>query len=1049
MRLLYTANDGRLSWTDDLVGDQIPPYAILSHTWGGQEVAYKDLKRHRDMKDVDSKLKDGYQKIFFCAQQAKRDGLDHFWVDTCCIDKSNSQELQEAINSMFRWYQNAEKCYVYLSDVEGNTADADSEPCRRWKPAFRKSRWFTRGWTLQELLAPASVAFYSKEGELLGDKHSLKDTIHDITGIPGDALSGKHTSEFSIAERFSWAEKRQTTRPEDGAYCLLGIFDINIPLIYSEGKEKAFKRLRKEIRESSKDSTTSSVDDADPCSQSQEEKLGKIYKWLSPPDPSTNYHKAQKQRQANSGLWLLESERFAVWKETAASRMWLYGIPGCGKTILSSTIIEQLLRHCHDDTSMVTAYFYFDFNDIEKQDPQLMLSSLLCQLLHRSSAIPKGIDKLVVSCDSGQRQPSLGALLEVTLQVMQQFTHVYIVLDALDECPQRLELMDVLCTVAGWQLHNVHVLMSSRKERYIETSLKKYIKEEDTLCLQRDVVDKDIQRYVQQRLSDDKDLAKWDKDAAIRQEIETALMRGACGMFRWAVCQLDTLAKCRNRAMLRRSLASLPSTLDNTYDRILSAISEEDSVYAIRALRWLAVSTRPLYLKEIAEVVAIDTDREPAFEHEEVLEDPSDILDICSSLVSVTKENTLSKKRVIVLAHYSVKEYLLSTRCLQVARSCLAYLLRWQCIDTSSKRSPGDVKLARYAAEFWISHARMAGQDTEVLDQLIMELLTEAGNAFTNWIRVYDIDSGRPRSADSLAPIASPLYYAACFGLIRIVKMLLQRGEADINAQGGRYGSALHCATGARHTSIMHVLVEGGANVDLPDLCGRTPLSLAAEMGYEAGVELLLSKGADMEKKDSRGRTPLSWAAGTHWHSRSTSLLLENGASTTSRDHIQHWTPSMWHEYRPYLGAAKRLTKELQGLCIDPPPGISAGPIDDNLLKWQGLIMGPSDSPFSGGVFFLDIQFPLTYPWYPPRITFETRIFHPNINAAGVISVDMLSRRGWGPHWTIGKVLLAICSMLPDPLLDKPFNTEVAHLYLTDRPRYEAKARDFTRRYAT
>jgi hypothetical protein len=241
MRLLYTAIDGRLSWTDDLVDDRIPPYAILSHTWEGQEVAFKDLKNHKDIKNIDAKLKGGYQKIFFCAEQAKRDGLDYFWIDTCCIDKSNSQELQEAINSMFRWYQNAKKCYVYLSDVKCNTPDADSESCRRWKPAFRKSRWFTRGWTLQELLAPASVTFYSKEGELLGDKKSLKDTIHEITGIPSDALSGKQVSEFSVAERFSWANHRRTTRPEDEAYCLLGIFDIHLPLIYSEGKEKALK----------------------------------------------------------------------------------------------------------------------------------------------------------------------------------------------------------------------------------------------------------------------------------------------------------------------------------------------------------------------------------------------------------------------------------------------------------------------------------------------------------------------------------------------------------------------------------------------------------------------------------------------------------------------------------------------------------------------------------------------------------------------------------------------------------------------------------------
>jgi hypothetical protein len=516
MRLLHTTDDGRLGWTEDLIGDKIPPYAILSHTWkGGQEVTFADLKDLDNAVDVDTQRKEGYRKIRFCAQQAKRDGLDYFWVDTCCIDKANSQELQEAINSMFDWYQKAKKCYVYLSDVECNTSDAESESSRRWKPAFRKSRWFTRGWTLQELLAPASVVFYSKEGDLLGDKQSLKDTIHEITGIPIEALQGSPLPDFSVAERFSWAEDRETTREEDSAYCLLGIFGICMTLRYTEGKGRAIKRLRQKVQRPMKDI---------------EERLGKIRSWLSAPDPSTNYHKAHKQRQAETGLWLLEGEQFTRWKKSAASRLWLYGIPGCGKTILSSTIIEHLLQYCHDDTNMVTAYFYFDFNDTQKQDPELMLRSLLCQLVQRSVVIPKGADALFSSCENGKRQPSLHALLQVTKEAAQEFTHVYVVLDALDECAQRSELMDMLEAVAEWQLDNLHLLMTSRKERDIESSLEKHIRDKDAACLQRDVVDKDIQRYVQQRLRVDKSLAKWNKDTVVRQEIEAALMGGARGM---------------------------------------------------------------------------------------------------------------------------------------------------------------------------------------------------------------------------------------------------------------------------------------------------------------------------------------------------------------------------------------------------------------------------------------------------------------------------------------------------------------------------------------
>jgi hypothetical protein len=148
---------------------------------------------------------------------------------------------------MFRWYQDAAQCYVYLSDVlrpRSDSADKSSEP---WESAFRKSTWFTRGWTLQELIAPASVDFFSKEGELLGNKASLERSICEITGIPVNALRGSPLSDFSVAERMSWAERRETTRKEDQAYSLLGIFDVYMPLIYGEGKEHAFKRLRELI----------------------------------------------------------------------------------------------------------------------------------------------------------------------------------------------------------------------------------------------------------------------------------------------------------------------------------------------------------------------------------------------------------------------------------------------------------------------------------------------------------------------------------------------------------------------------------------------------------------------------------------------------------------------------------------------------------------------------------------------------------------------------------------------------------------------------------
>ncbi|KAF2735530.1 HET-domain-containing protein [Polyplosphaeria fusca] len=250
MRLARLKEDGGLSLAE-FVGDNIPRYAILSHTWGPdqEEVTYKDV-----MKGT-AKSKPGYAKVQFCGKQAARDNLQYFWVDTCCINKSSSAELSEAINSMFRWYQKAERCYVYLSDVLVNTPNSDGESIssQGWELAFKKSRWFTRGWTLQEFIAPASVEFFSKDESRLGDKRSLERTLHEVTGIAIHAFQGDHLPNFSIVERMSWATTRQTQRGEDAAYSLLGIFNIHMPLIYGEGREKAFIRLQKEIKQSLRD----------------------------------------------------------------------------------------------------------------------------------------------------------------------------------------------------------------------------------------------------------------------------------------------------------------------------------------------------------------------------------------------------------------------------------------------------------------------------------------------------------------------------------------------------------------------------------------------------------------------------------------------------------------------------------------------------------------------------------------------------------------------------------------------------------------------------
>jgi Heterokaryon incompatibility protein (HET) len=215
----------------------IPPYAILSHRWENGEINFKDYTKGRNKDSA------GYMKVLRFVEKAAQDRFEWAWIDTCCIDKKSSAELSEAINSMFRWYENTQVCYVYLSDVHCTT-DGNRSPTMS---GFDTSKWFTRGWTLQELLAPAHVEFLDCEWKTFGTKETMAEKISAITGIRQEHLvHGVNLHSICVAEKMSWASNRRTSRAEDVAYCLMGIFNINMPLLYGEGR-KAFLRLQQEI----------------------------------------------------------------------------------------------------------------------------------------------------------------------------------------------------------------------------------------------------------------------------------------------------------------------------------------------------------------------------------------------------------------------------------------------------------------------------------------------------------------------------------------------------------------------------------------------------------------------------------------------------------------------------------------------------------------------------------------------------------------------------------------------------------------------------------
>lgn len=307
--------DGEAELVEFVDEQSLPPYAILSHTWAEEEVLFHDIALGPDHEIMPSKpslrtrhrrnrthpelirpakphVKVGWNKVLNTCLQACRDGFEYVWIDTCCIDKSSSAELSEAINSMYRWYSMATVCYVHLAGcalcpaLAARPAPAELELLDRrlmdeaasgWNPLLsgteveracdalilnectraqlRICRWFTRGWTLQELLASCDVHFFDQNWHFIARRCQIIPTLHSVTNIHCSALRrdrGDSIARFSIAQRMYWASKRSTTRLEDEAYCLLGLFRINMPLLYGEGR-RAFKRLQEEIAKVSSD----------------------------------------------------------------------------------------------------------------------------------------------------------------------------------------------------------------------------------------------------------------------------------------------------------------------------------------------------------------------------------------------------------------------------------------------------------------------------------------------------------------------------------------------------------------------------------------------------------------------------------------------------------------------------------------------------------------------------------------------------------------------------------------------------------------------------
>ncbi|KAJ5741611.1 hypothetical protein N7533_011020 [Penicillium manginii] len=593
-----------------------------------------------------------------------------------------------------------------------------------------------------------------------------------------------------------------------------------------------------------------------------------IKRWLSPADPSTNVNHARKSRHTGTGIWFLDSDSFTEWKLGLRKHLWLYGMPGCGKTVLSATILD----HIEQMKDSVTLTFFFDFTDIRKQKLDDMLRSLVFQLYSSQPGSQKDLDSLFTSYNNGQRQPDTDILSICLKSMMRACKKLFIVLDALDECSERSLLL-------AWMgefipaLSHIQIIATGRPEEEIERNFHEWVGEGACLLLNKKCVDADIRSYIRAQLDQGGRFKRWAASPDILRQIKDAIESKADGI----------LEGCLDLKEIEATLHSLPEDLNATYARILEKIPVGRKKKAIRLLQFLVYSKRPLTLGEAIDVVAIRPD-DGLFEARYRLRHQRDIVSYCPGLVSLVQASEHSGAMEVQLAHFTVKEYLMGYDGADFTKpdpkatitlTCLSYLGSLQADKIPIMKIPAirtRFPLARYAAETWMEYAKGAESSRFVVQAATAFLRDEF--KFSLWARLFNPEE--PWDDDPGEPKALPLYFACLQGLKVTAENLVSSG-ADINAKGGKCGTALQAASGEGYQEVIKLLLSKGAKVNAQGGEYGTALQAASYGGHREIIKLLLSEEAEINVEGGKYGTALQ-AACHGGHLPVVELLLANGA---------------------------------------------------------------------------------------------------------------------------------------------------------------------------
>ncbi|KKP05803.1 hypothetical protein THAR02_02087 [Trichoderma harzianum] len=847
---------------EEFLDYRAPPYAILSHTWGDD---YEEPS-FRDVEDGNiNKPGIGSAKFRGCCRQAAEDGLVYAWIDTCCIDKTNLVELSEAINSMFRWYQRASICYAFLSDVPSG------DNFRQKGSKFQSSRWFQRGWTLQELLAPKTMRFYGAVSpsdahnrqaaidtnlvqgwRLLGNKGSMSTTIASITGIPRHYLLGiaaLHTA--SIAQRMSWAAHRDTKRKEDLAYCLLGIFNITMPMIYGEGGEQAFFRLQEQIMKVTRDDS--------------------ILAWgLGTNDSSAN----NITGDATAGRVVAKAPA-----DFANSRHIIHR--------------DQTLKYMNSvDISGGSIRAYLPLHTTHTGQ----IVGLLSCGPEKNSQQVVGIPLIKLSMgsfDEYARPRGYDSSLYPTMVATTEPKPIRIKHDSQENGPMDL---------GGLFFHYEDDDFTDLNLKVIDVAPRSYWDEERALIMCAPIADDGVVGQVLIRLRHDtQELKDFVIVLEYKKECSDALVE--CLIF---ICSRSLLLeelvvylpsmmqKLDGKREAKNELLSLSITLERVERQPIFVIRPEpvlDGVFTtvdatVELEKKNLIRESLQLLEENEEIDGEDEeleDQKNYYENslKEVRKEQEAISVILKELEERQKELTEKDKEYTAKRRETiVKRAKLETKLNGLSTQWENIQKRWDTLGQDEKLRfplPGTTVLEWAAAKGLIEVVKQRlenGADINASDQNGCTPLIAAFTAGQFEVAKLLIEHG-VKIGDRIPEGATPLFVAAASGCVELVQLLLNEG-ADVEGGGNPNGTPLLAAASGGHADVVRLLLDHGAQIEIRDEADLTALLIASERGHTDVIRLLLNRGAKTDAESDEDIPQLMLDSG-EGHTDIVWLVLDDG----------------------------------------------------------------------------------------------------------------------------------------------------------------------------